>query len=351
MEGGYENTIAIRVARATARNPLKCLIGSIVGALIFSAIALIGGDFKIEVDNKGWRSRGTLIANREMQNDLIRRLKVVLFKDEDGSAWDDIETNVLRGYVDLEDREEEEEVSGSDRRQLFIDGCDAEKYYTKAIAKDNLYAVYKTDANPETETKSILEPEVLFEICEAETATQKVLEENGVCGGCDNETECLPPFSLLLVLRRRLDAMGLTCSELREQYTTSVQESFTNDLVECTQGILDTFNPTTQTYDAPAACPPSFGVNLVDRTFGIDGNSMLKHTSSYFITYEVDEEKLYEFRSQYAATDTNIISVAYDTSAETQNEIYVDSLLLQDMVRKNTQVLMDFVLPCIEPHA
>ncbi len=238
-----KDTIAKRLARFTARRPRTCLVGAIVVTLLFSYIGFGLGDFKIAVDNKGWRSRGTLIANREMQNDVVMRMKKDLFEDTDGSTWYDVENNVIEGYQILEERDDEndgnEEEGGGRRyrrttRKLLVDGCDAQKYYGNILAKGrNLFAMYKTEAKSDTSTLSILEPEVLFEICEAEAVTHKKLEENAVCGGCTSSNQCLPPFSLILVLKLYLnETLDVSCSELKEKYTGAVQESFTNDLVE-----------------------------------------------------------------------------------------------------------------------
>ena len=333
-------SVAARISRATARHPVRYLIASIIVSIILSVVAFVVGEFEVTVDNKGWRSRGTLIANREMQNDIIVRLKDDLFADTDGSLWDEVENNVQRGYAFLENRDDDEQMSRRSRRNLMIDGCNAEKYYSNVLAKENLFAVYRTDASKEESSKSILDPDVLFEICETETKTHNVLKENGVCGGCDDSTECLPPFSLLLVLRLTMGNLDLTCDELKEKYTPSVQETFTNNLVDCTQGILNTFDMASRNYTTPDSCPPAFQVNLVDTKFGVNGNLVLRHTSSYFITYQVDDNELYSVRPKYAATNTDIVTSAYDTIREKQNEIFVDSVLLSDMVRGDLLIIL-----------
>jgi len=338
-------TIPQKVARFTARRPRACLSVVLVFSVIMSFIAFHFGDFDITADNKGWRSRGTLIANREMQNDVILRMRQKLFEDTDGSAWYDVENTVVRGYVLLEDRDEginsdgedQEGESGESRNlrslQSLFDGCDAKKYYGNILAKSsNLYATYKTEAKSQTPSKSILEPDALFEICEAEAATHATLEENGVCGGCTSSNQCLPPHSLILVLKLHLNLdLDMSCSELKERYTESVQESFTNELVECTQEILENFDPTTRSYGETTKCPILFLPSLVDTEFGVDGNSFLRHSSSYYVTYEIAKEDLYEVRPLYAYTDESIVTAAYDTLSEDQNDIYIDSVLMTDM--------------------
>ena len=99
-----------------------------------------------------------------MQNDIIIRLKNDLFTDADGSLWEDEQNKVVQGYEVLEHRVPDE--AQNRHNELFINGCNADAQYnnSKIFVKDNLYAVYKSDASAETATKSILDLEVLFEI-------------------------------------------------------------------------------------------------------------------------------------------------------------------------------------------
>ena len=336
-------SIPTKIARATARNPLKCLLVSLAMTILFSVIAFGLSDFEVSVDNKGWRSRGTVIANREMQNDILRRLKNDLFKDTDGSAWEDAENNIVYGYVAIDAREDEDstddaaEPDSTTTRNLFIDGCDTGKYYSTAMAKNNIFATYKTEPDAlettSSSTKSILDPDVLFDICQAETATNEALQSNGVCGGCPGTDNCLPPFSLLLVLRLTLGQLDSTCAELKELYTETKQEEFTNTLLECTQEINENYDSITQSYGATTKCPPAFQANLIDTEFGKDGNKVLRYSSSYFITYQFDNKDVYAIRPDFGYTDETIVKSTYDTMRENHNEIYVESLLVSDMVR------------------
>ena len=318
MEGD-RLSIPAKMARFTARHPTKCLLGSLIFASIVSVIGVVGGDFKIEVDNKGWRSRGTLIANREMQNDIVLRLRNDLFQDTDGSVWEDVETNIVRGYLQLEDRDNEDETEEGE------DQCDASTFYQKMLMQDNLFAVYEAQ-----NSKSILDADVLFAICEAETKTNEILEQNNVCG-CEGDDVCPAPASLLFVLKLYYGDANASCSELKEYYTSDIQEQFTDELVQCTSDILSTYDSTTKSYDAPN-CPTGFQATMVDEEFAVDGNKVLKYSSSYFFTNEIEDEALFDIRPQYAQTDNTIVQSTYDTLWEVQNTIYVDSVLLADMV-------------------
>jgi predicted RND superfamily exporter protein len=339
-------SIPKKVARFQANHPWKCLIGTLLVSTLFSAYGILFSDFEVSVDDKGWRSRGTLIANREMQNDVLRRIKTKLFEDTDGSEWEDAVNNVAYGYIPIDSMGDEDEEGGSSTstssdstssdstssaNSTIVEGCDSEKYYGNIIFKKNLHATYKTDRNLDTSTKSILDPDVLFDICAAETKTHELLQEKKLCGGCPGTDQCLPPYSLLLVLRLTLNAMDVTCSELKDLYTPSVQEQFTNTLVECTQEVKENYDPTTYSYGTPTKCPPGFQTSLIDQNFGENGSNVLRHSSSYFVTYKIDDKDLYDVRSQYGYTDESIVTSAYDTLQETQNEIYVNSILVSDM--------------------
>lgn len=319
-------SIPARIARYTARNPLKCILGSLLFATIISIIGVVGGDFKIEVDNKGWRSRGTVIANREMQNDLILRLKSDLFEDDDGSLWDKVENEVQRGYMQLEDRGDSEGDSEEEQ-------CNANLFYYKMLAEDNLFATYQAQNG-----KSILDADVLFQICEAETKTNDVLIKNKVCG-CDGDDSCPAPASLVWILRQEYSKSDLSCSELMEFYTQAVQEEFTDKLVLCTEEVLDSYDSVAKSYDAPN-CPTGFQVSMVDTEFAVDGKRQLTYSSSYFFTSAVDNEDLFEIRSDYEGTDDTVVSVAYDTLLEVQNNLYVDSVLIADMTLAMASMLI-----------
>ena len=97
MSGKTKGSIAVNVARYMARNPWKCLIGSFLTAIILSVSGLVGGKFKIAVENDGWMSRTTLIANRHIQYKMIEDNQVDLFNDQDG-IWNHLQRNKKSGW-------------------------------------------------------------------------------------------------------------------------------------------------------------------------------------------------------------------------------------------------------------
>lgn len=167
----------------------------------------------------------------------------------------------------------------------------------------------------------------------SETITHERLEANGICGGCNDDTQCLPPHSLLLVLRLRLGALNSSCNELKKLYTDYVKTGFTTSLMECAQEIHTNYNSTTKTYDM-TKCPNGLQPNLIDKDFGINGNTLLRYTSSYFITYQTNEELVYD-AGPYGQTDETIVTVVYDSVTQGHNELYALSKAMSDMVRCN----------------
>ncbi len=335
----HHTNISVAIATCMARNPTKCMLVSLLVVSFISIIAFYFGDFRISVDNKGWRSRGTLISKREMQRELVVRLQNELFYDTDGSVWEEVENNVL----DVSSEKKKSTSTTNVRRSLNDGGgegrnthtnltfsCDSSELYSTMLLKDdNLFAVYKAQGS-----RSILDPEVLFEICEAETKTHEALIKNDVCSKCGGE--CLPPVSLVWILRLKYGKLNSTCDELQEFYTQDIQEEYTDLMLQCTSDILKNYDSATQTYsEHDLNCPPGFQVSLVDTQFGVDNNNVLKHSSSYFFTYSINKKELFKVRPEYAMTDKEFVSVAYDNLREDQNGLYTDKALLDDMVSQN----------------
>lgn len=387
-------TVVERTARSIARYPKTYLVASLVIATALSAIGLIAGDFKIEVDNKGWRSRGTLISDREMQVDVLNLNRNKLYEDTDGTYWEYLKTTLTRGFVDLLEREDAYErkllflsdeslekveskrrrtkdrrLSGSlknkwdpleytkfhfkmlsDSRRIsknerkistqnvnsrFLaldDTCDTSWYnnYEQVLNEDNTYAVWKVQPGLDASTLSALDKEVLEQICESEVKTLAVMKEANVCKKC-SDGNCLPPHSLVLLLRNKLNNHQSTCKELMDLYTSQVQEEFTSQLYNCTVEYLENFDASTLTPGNSPSCPEGFIPNLVDFFFGKDGNTKLRYTSSFFHTFEADVNKVYQVYREFDGADGKIVRGVYDTVEESFNEIYVDELIVSDM--------------------
>ena len=69
----------VRAAKLMARHPYKFFFGILGLTLLISVLAGSAG-LDVSLDSKGWRSRNTLIAQREMQNEIVVRFKNELFE-------------------------------------------------------------------------------------------------------------------------------------------------------------------------------------------------------------------------------------------------------------------------------
>ena len=93
MASEEKESIPVRVSKFTARNPWKVYAGTLVVAFVISTLGMVLGDFNIAVDNDGWRSRGTLIADRAFQAQKIDQNDEDLINDADGELWEVLETS------------------------------------------------------------------------------------------------------------------------------------------------------------------------------------------------------------------------------------------------------------------
>lgn len=372
-------------ARATARNSWRCLISAIVVTTVLSVIGLVVGGFSIESDNTGWRSRGTLIADREMQVDIVNLNRQALFEDKDGSLWRNLRTTAAVGYVEMRDRDEfytrklagmakhgisnslgplknamddfrkltskrmhqastQRGKDSSDKfRNLALgDMCDVSWYgdYEAVLFENNVFAVWKVQPTLKTATLSALDKEVMSQICEAEVKTLKIMQDAKVCKLQCSDSKCLPPLSLVLLLRQKLNDHDSSCENLMNAYTGDVQEEFTSELVTCTTEYVENFDTSSFVPGPTTSCPQGFQASLVDYSFGKEGNGKLRYTSSYFYTTsEGDDEAeakrsddLYNVYLDFDGADGIIVQGVYDTTNETFNVMYVDELIISDFV-------------------
>lgn len=385
-----QSTFLGRTARTTARNPWKCLFGALVGATTLSIIGIVVGGFSIEVDNKGWRSRGTPVSDSEMQAEVLNLNRQKLFEDKDGSFWQDLEDNTSEGYVDLEERDDsyerklmgmkehndrkngitsrfdplqsakdsfrklmskrtiqrsnqkERDTSNKFRNLALSDTCDVSWYddYGSILGDDNVFAVWKVQPalDADLTTLSALDKQVMSQICVAEMNTLKIMQDAKACKTC-SDGKCLPPLSLILLLRNKLNDHESSCEGLMDAYTSEVQEAFTSELVICTNEYVDNFDTTSLSPGDTLSCPANFQPSLVDYYFGQEGNTKLRTTSSYFNTYvntslegnAKREADLYDVFRDFDGADGTTVKGVYDTTYEAFNIIYVDALVISDM--------------------
>jgi hypothetical protein len=97
-------------------------------------------------------------------------------------------------------------------------GCDVEWYTDGRMTNaTRLWPVWKV----RKESGSALMPEILKELCIAEEVTQRLLEEKGLCFGCDSAASeiCLPLFGIVLYARLMIpNRMDLDCEDLADTW-------------------------------------------------------------------------------------------------------------------------------------
>ena len=104
-------------AVSMARRP--CLWFSVAWfvTLTLSVVGIIVGDFQVAVDNAGWTSRGTLIADRTTQIELVLDNLDSLTRPDNGARWNDLLNNVQEGWEEGDDDDEirvdDDEFSGT----------------------------------------------------------------------------------------------------------------------------------------------------------------------------------------------------------------------------------------------
>lgn len=98
-------TFLERVSVRVAHRPCTYFWAALLLSLGIGMVGLTVGDFSVAVDNDGWYSRGTLIADREQQYWLVDHYRYELFVDETGALWDYLENErqTLPSYDDDDD--------------------------------------------------------------------------------------------------------------------------------------------------------------------------------------------------------------------------------------------------------
>jgi hypothetical protein len=346
--------------RAMARTPWYHLVAALVVAGTLSGVGMVVGNFSVVVDNAGWQSRGTHIANRHTQVLLVLQNLNILATGSD-EVWQELEDTVQPGWETQttstgnargrelleEDEDEYKALKESGHRTLpfimtdylkrriqessssgLLEGCDT-SYYSNGniLRRRHLWPLWKAKGGA-----SALDPQIIRDICHAEQTTQTVLEERGLCKQCSNTDRCLPPFSLVFFVRLQVgdSAFELQCDELADAWGDFVGES-TVGLQECVEEVKATYS-FESTAPLPSQCPTGFSSTMVDEYFGSEHN-LVSYTSSIFVTLNLDPDKLYEIVDKYdRAEDSKVVSGAYDTARESFVDIYVNESVGNDMI-------------------
>lgn len=317
---------------------------SLVVSIVLSGIALTVGGFEVSVDNAGWQSRGTLIADRQTQLMLTRAYQEDLFYGGP-QVWQDLQKNVQPGWetesLGNNDNDDSRRLASSpledgvkrrlpfklDPRMLQdvqgLDGCDV-SWYTNWEALEyetHLWPIWRSESNSDT----IMDPDLLKDLCVAEQNTQKILESKGLCFGC--EEGCLPPYSIVLYARLVVpNGFDMQCAELSEAWA-EYQDATEAEWATCVADLKDVYDPK-GSFEVPESCPLGFSPFLVEENFDRTGKMM--YTSSIFATSEQDNGELYDLVDSFDHGTSKIYG-AFDTQYEDFNIIFTDAAVGRDM--------------------
>lgn len=363
--------LAERAAIRISRRP-RLWLGSVVAvSIVVSLLGLLLGDFQIVVDNAGWQSRGTLIADRQSQFLLIFRNRHRLFNDRNGKWWDELINNVQPGWeqqgVGLRRRLENGDAStmasklgfnfdqpkhkiqerrslpfpltDDMKRKLQLMGnntnffaCDRDWYGSRMVVDTHLWPIWKV--RDTSEPNILLNKHAFRDLCRAEERTQQILIDNDLCYGCDGG--CLPPYSIILYARLTLTRGAfLNCDDLAEAWGSYINSNQASEdqFVQCAKDMRDTYQPLRDGDQLPASCPTFFSATLIDE--GYAESATLQYTSSIFATKgERDRNSILRLYDRAGDFDrgTRLIEGAYDTQYEDFVQIYVNDALIWDIV-------------------
>jgi len=341
-----------RYASSIARHPAKHLVVALLLSTTLSIIVFTKGNLHLDAPNVGWFTKGTLIANRAAQEEIIQR-----------AAEGEIIARELMGaqhkYYDERERRDEE---------LYCSGS----WYgsSKMLDPDeiNMVSVRKIMG-----VNSALDADALYEMCISEEHTLDVLSENDLCHKCAVENElswdddstkdqerCIQPYSLVRLARLYMRSKSgffelgtehlvpsVSCDGLKRFWTTTVQRKFEEILLECTQSMLEKTQLKPATNADYSLCDdfPMMTASLVDDQFVETGR--VQYTSSIFATkndpssvkamYLADKEN--RFRSspigKYSLFEQELHDVGmntlYATAEQGFYEIYLNERLPIDV--------------------
>lgn len=331
-------------------HPLYYIFGTILVTLLISLLCLFFSGFELATENKkgkifnifenmrvcqrvlielknfsyfckGWKSRGTEIAKRGMQADILRNNTDTLFSDESGTKWDDITSNVVKGDFPLKEQLSRRFFLNSDNLEDSSESisCEAENWYSSAdlYAKNNMIGLIQA------KEISLLEPTSIHQLCDAESITVSVLEDDNLCD-CDN---CLPPLSLVRLVQNFLGTENINCEDLAETYK-NVQNEFTETLAQCANEMKTNMGIAMEN----STCPSEFSPHLLDSDFGVQGNNFLRYSLSVYPTSTTDALSLFEEEVNFGSGGDKI-AITYETRFSEFEEYAIDRTIKPDLVR------------------
>jgi hypothetical protein len=354
-----------RAAAHMARNTCKYFSYCWIVTIALSVVGMVVGDFQIDVDNEGWYSRGTLIADRETQVLLVQMNQNALASGDE-MVWENVTENVQdmfdsafstrrqlaankktkqrfssnknqwdsstrwffqKNHLDHQQplmQEQQQRIAQSANNLTNLNdlatlvpglaGCDLDFYGPDMIWYENLWPIWQVSTDSSS-SSSALDENVLRDICRAEQNTQQVLVEMGACeGGCANTPGgCMPPFSLVLFARFYISDLTFTksCEEVAREFQEQ-RASVEAQLLQCVADLrnpsFDFINNLGEQQPLPESCPLGFHPMLVDDMFGTNdtetGNliTAITYTSTVFTTDSYYDDD--ELDALYSVVDT-----------------------------------------------
>ncbi len=295
-------SLAQRYASSVAANPKRHLYTTLLICAILTLAAIVGAfvtELSPEIDFRSWLTRGTLLSSRAMQQ-----------------------------FVNLyEKNENNDEFILSDGQMIDIKEppnsavvCSGQ-WYGSPYMTENQQLKLTTVWKAKDESQNALDSEALYQMCMNEKHVLESMEKHDLCYKCPVESNegsssrrqerCIQPYSLVAAARLYLQAVSawsidftsdiylqpsLSCEDLRNAWTKTVQSDFTNVLLDCTKSLLAEYNLGESASDPPTCLLPDTKMlaSLVDVNFPISGK--VEYTTAVYAskqdTDSVDE--LYE---------------------------------------------------------
>lgn len=274
-----------------------------------------------------------MIGSRAMQADLIRNNTNILFQEGSEVYWEEMTSSIAEGYFPIKDQLSRRFSIPlnkiSSHLQLpsrSLQGqCSEEQWYSSELLfkQNNMVALL------EAKDVSLLDPTAVRSICKAEVSNIATLESGGLCDNyCTSaSTTCLFPLSLVRVIRSYIgDSNHLPCDDLAKVYE-DVQDTFTQKLLDCANELKDNLGE----IGGNTTCPLEFSAMMVDKDFGVEGNSFLKYSASIFPTSSIDSLDLFNKVEELSSGDENI-GIIYESRFDNFEEHAIDEAVKADLV-------------------
>ena len=219
-----------RFASSVAAHPKRHLYTTLLVCALLTIAAFVGATVTgatVQLEGSGF-TRGTLVSGRFVQTTRLNQLNQ---QEDNGQSIGTTKDSPVSALV-----------------------CSGKWYGSRYMASEeqlNLMTVWKTQDG----SQNALDSDSLYQMCMNEEHVLESMEENDLCYKCQDR--CIQPYSLVLAARLYLQAQStrstevnsdiylspsLSCEDLRNAWTKTVQSDFTNVLLDCTNALLAEYN-------------------------------------------------------------------------------------------------------------